>query len=390
MQHLGSIGAGARNLVATRGCAARTVSSGRRSGRRAAGWVGLWAAVGLAGAGCGSKGSDGEPACPPDIIALVGAAEWSSLEGAIGSVSQGASVEVDLCPGTFDTRTAVVGIGAGWDRVVLRGHPDGTVLDGGGAGTVLDFEGNGIVELADLTIRGGYADAGGGGYRGRGNQTLILDGVRFEGNQAPADGGAVRLVSGPDGGVIVEDSGSASATFADNHAGGSGGAISLSGEGYAAFSPGGWQFDGNSAGVHGGAVSVESGDVLGVFGDFAAAGNVAGGDGGALYVDGRSGAGLFLGRVDAADNRAGDYGGVVRLAAGASGDLSIASGELSGNLAEGGGGLAVASGWAVSVATTAVQDNSPDDVRFEGDGYLGADLGDTFTCQPGAGCVSAR
>ena len=126
------------------------------------------------GVACGGKSSSEDTGCPEGVVALVGLAEWSSLEGALGSAGSSGPTEIELCPGTFEVRTRLVKPGAGWDRIILRGHPDGTVLDGGGLGTVLDLEGNGTVELHQLTIQNGRADAGGGGYRGRGMQLLIL------------------------------------------------------------------------------------------------------------------------------------------------------------------------------------------------------------------------
>lgn len=348
--------------------------------------VGLLA-VGLVG--CSGKGAE-EPACPEGIIAVVGAAQWSTLEGAMGSVGPGSEIEVDLCPGRFSSRTFVSEPGGGWDRIIIRGHPDGTILDGTGDGTVIDLEGDGTVELHDLTIMDGYADNGGGGYRGRGNQLLILDNVVFQGNQAPKDGGAVRMLAEDDGSVLIEDGASANVQFIDNHAGGNGGAVSLSGAGFASFSPGTWVFEGNSAGVHGGAASVESGDVLGLFGDLVATDNAAGSDGGVLYVDGPSAAGLALGRVDAANNRAGGNGGVIRLARQGAGDFNLASGELIGNQAAVGGALSVAVDWSVQVSATTMRDNIPDDVGYGGETYLATDLGTVFTCQPDAGCVGGR
>lgn|GEM_PF-4524890 len=345
----------------------------------------MWAlALGLVG--CGSKSSE-EGVCPEGIIALVGAAEWSTLEGAMGAIGPGAEVEVDLCPGTFDSNTHVVEPGAGWDRIIIRGHADGTVLDGGGNDSVLDLEGDGIVELHNLTIANGYADYGGGGYRGFGNQLLILDNVRFEGNQAPQAGGAVRMLAEEDGSASIEDGSSANVVFVDNHAGGNGGAVAVEGEGFASFSPGSWVFEGNSAGGDGGAVSVESGDVVGLFGDFVATGNAAGGDGGALFVSGPSASGLTLGRVDASGNRAGGSGGVVRLAKKDAGDFTLQSGDLQGNEAASGGGLSVAEGWSVNVASTTITGNTPDDVAYGSEGYVGADLGTEFSCQSGEGCL---
>jgi len=338
---------------------------------------------------CSGK-SDDEAACPDGIIAIVGTAEWSTLEGAMGNVGPGADIEVELCPGRFDSRTAIFEPGGGWDRIIIRGHPDGTILDGEGQGSVIDLEGNGTVELRDLAIVNGYADNGGGGYRGRGNQLLILDNVRFEGNEAPKDGGAVRLFAEEDGSVLIEDGTSGNVRFVDNHAGGNGGAISLSGAVFGSFSPGSWVFEGNSAGVNGGAVSVEGGAEAGMFGDFVATGNAAGADGGAIYVDAPSAVGLSLGRIDASDNRAGGLGGVVRLARQNAGGLTVSSGQLDDNQAAAGAAFSMASGWSLNVSATAMSGNIPDDVEYGGETYGAAELGSTFTCQPDQGCVGGR
>ncbi len=355
-------------------------------------WYRAALAVGLAavlGTGCSSKSGE-EAACPEGVVAIVGLAEWSSLEGAMGSVNPGDDIDVQLCPGTFDSRTHMAEPGGGWGRIVLRGHADGTVLDGGLAGSVLDFEGDGTVELRDLTIANGSSDAGGGGYRGRGNQLLILENVVFEGNQAAWDGGAIRMLAEDTGSVVVEDGGGGSVVFSDNHAGGTGGAISLSGDGFASFGPGGWVFDGNSSGGHGGAVSVQSADVVGIFGDFVAEGNQAGGDGGVLHVAGPNATGLTLGRVDAFDNRAGPSGGVIRLDGGSSGDLTLQSGDLQNNSADEGGAISATDGWSLNVAATSFSGNSPDDIRYAGDSFQASDLGTAFVCNPGAGCSGSR
>ncbi len=339
--------------------------------------------------GCGLKSTE-DPVCPEGIIAIVGAAQWSTLESAMGSIGPGSNIEVELCPGTFPSRTMISEPGGGWDRITIHGHPDGTILDGEGDGTVIDLEGNGIVELTDLTIRNGYAENGGGGYRGRGNQLLILDNVRFEGNQAPKDGGAIRILAEEEGSVVIEDGSSANVQFIDNHAGVNGGAISISGAEFASFSPGGWVFEGNSAGVHGGAVSVESGTLASMYGDFVATGNSAGVDGGALYLEAPSAPGLYLGRIDAIDNRAGGTGGGLRLGGQNAGDFTLASGDFQNNQAAAGAAISVAPGWSVNVAATSMSGNVPDDVDFGTDLYFASELGQAFYCQPDQGCVSAR
>ena len=357
--------------------------------KRDAVWM-MWLGAGVSLAvGCGGK-SDGESVCPEGIIAVVGSSEWSTLESAMGTIKPGSDVDVQLCPGTFASRTFVEEPGGGWGRIILRGHADGTVLDGGGEGTVLNLVGDGIIELRDLTLANGYAEVGGGGYRGRGNQLLILENVRFEGNEASADGGAIRLLAEEEGSGAIEDGGGSSVVFEDNHCGGNGGAISINGEGFASFSPGGWTFTGNSAGGNGGAVAVEGGDVVGMFGDFVAEDNQAAGDGGAVFIQGPSASGLTLGRVDASDNRAGTNGGVIRLAGGSTGDFTLASGDLSGNAASEGGAIAATNGWALTVSATDFADNAPDDIRYAGDSYRAGELGDSFTCQPDEGCSGAR
>ena len=341
------------------------------------------------GVGCGGK-SDGDAACPEGIIAIVGSAQWSTLEAAMGTIKPGSDVDVQLCPGTFSSRTFVEEPGGGWGRIILRGHPDGTVLDGSGDGTVLHLVGDGIIELRDLTLANGYAEVGGGGYRGRGSQLLILENVRFRSNEAAADGGAVRLLAEEGGSVAIEDGGGASVVFEDNRCGGNGGALSLDGEGFASFSPGSWTFTGNSAGGNGGAVALEGSEVVGMFGDFVANNNEASGDGGALFIQAPNASGLMLGRVDAFDNRAGPYGGVIRLAGSSTGDLTLASGELSGNAASEGGAIAATNGWSLQVTATSFSDNTPDDVRFAGDSYRSSELGDSFTCRPDEGCSRTR
>jgi predicted outer membrane repeat protein len=358
---------------------------------RDAAWM-VWMGTGLllaVGPGCGGK-SDGGSSCPEGIIAIVGAAEWSTLEGAMGTITPGSDVDVELCPGTFSSRTFVEEPGGGWGRIILRGHPDGTILDGGGDGTVLNLVGDGIIELRDLTLANGYAEVGGGGYRGRGNQLLILENVRFKGNEASADGGGVRLLAEEGGSVAIEDGGGSSVVFEDNHCGGNGGAVSVNGEGFASFSPGGWTFTGNSAGGNGGAVALEGSEVVGMFGDFVAEDNQAGGDGGALFVQAPTASGLTLGRVDATNNRAGPNGGVIRLAGSSTGDFTLASGAFSTNSASEGGAIAATNGWSLNVAGTTFADNSPDDVRYAGDSYRASELGSSFTCQPDEGCSPAR
>jgi len=342
------------------------------------------------GVACGGKSSSEDTGCPEGVVALVGLAEWSSLEGALGSAGSSGPTEIELCPGTFEVRTRLVKPGAGWDRIILRGHPDGTVLDGGGLGTVLDLEGNGTVELHQLTIQNGRADAGGGGYRGRGMQLLILDRVVFQHNEAPGAGAAIRLDDDGSGAVTLEDGGEGGSQFIDNHAGGNGGAISLESSEWASFSPGGWVFSGNSAGGHGGAVALDAADSVGMFGDLSAEGQQAGGDGGVLYIDAPSAPGLVLGGLEASDNRAGSEGGVVRLDGTSGADLSVQSATLSGNDAVRGGALSVGPGWSLQVAQTVMNDNSPDDLHYDGTAYSGEELGENFACSQDVGCEAAR
>lgn len=338
---------------------------------------------------CSDKGSTEQPVCPEDIVAVVDGLEWTDLSGALGSASQGRYLEVDVCPGTFPTAVEVDPPDNGWDRIVLRGHPDGSVLEGNGREPVLFFRGAGTVELIDLTITGGASPGGGGGYRGNGAQLLILDGVTFEGNQAAKSGGAVRMLGEGDEPVQLEDGGSGGTRFIDNHAGEAGGAVSLVSGSFAALSPGGWELDGNSAGTHGGALHVGSDQTVSFFGDVVATGNQAAERGGVLAVTAPDATGLVLGRVDATDNRAGTEGGVVSLAGGA-GDLTVQSGSIVGNTASGGGALAASNGYTVSASQIEALDNAPDDVLYAGESYLGAALGSAFVCAPDSGCVAAR
>ncbi|HCH65692.1 MAG: hypothetical protein CL927_01530 [Deltaproteobacteria bacterium] len=345
------------------------------------------------GAGCGAKSAE-EGVCPEGVIAIVGTGEWVTLESAIAAreslSSADPDAEIELCPGTFESRTLVEGSGEGFGRIKLRGHPDGTVLDGDGAGTVLTFIGDGVVELSDLTITNGYADAGGGGYRGQGSQTLILDQVRFQNNEAPIDGGAVRMYADDGGSVAIEDAGGGGAVFEDNRAGGDGGAIALYGEGFATFNPGTWTLNTNVAGGRGGAVVLQSAASVGMFGDFIATGNEAGDEGGVVFVQGTNSAGMVLGRVDAFDNRAAGKGGVIRLADGGSGDLALSSGDIQGNVASGGGAIAATRGWSVTVSGTAFSNNEPEDVLYAGERYNAHTLAGAFVCTADAGCSNAE
>lgn len=344
--------------------------------------LGILLGIGL---GCSGK-SSGEGVCPDGVISIVGSYEWTTIESAISARWADEEGEVQLCPGTFESRTLLSLLGDGSERIMLRGHPDGTVLNGNGEGPVFDITGDGVVELSDLTVTNGYADSGGGGYRGRGNQILILDNVRFEDNVAEEDGGAIRLYADDEGSVTLEDGGSGGTVFEGNQAGEDGGAIALYGEGFASFNPGTWTFTANTAGGRGGAVTLQSGATVSMFGDLVATGNQADDEGGVLFIGAASAPGMVLGRIDAVDNRAGAKGGVIRLADGGTGDLTISSGAIERNSALDGGALAATRGWSLAVASTSFVENAPQAVLYAGESYTADALGSAFACTADAGC----
>ena len=348
---------------------------------------GCLAASLLVGCGGGSSAKDG--ACPDGVVVLVGAAEWSDLSGAFANLDEGGAITLDLCPGTFDANVVVDIPGAGWDRIILHGHEDGTVLDGKGQGSVLTFRGHGAVELHNLTLQGGAAEEG-GGYFGRGMQLVILDNVQFLENEAAGAGGALRLVGAVGEPVALEDAGLGGATFRDNTAGTDGGAVALSSPDGITFRPGGWVFSANTADGDGGAVSLAGEGPASSFGDFTAVDNEAARDGAVLAISGVNGADLQLGQIDAANNTAGGDGGVVSLDASASGTFTLGSGTIADNHASAGSVLDAAGGWSVAVSGVTLDDNDPDIVVYDNVTYTEADVGANFQCAAPAGCAPAR
>lgn len=338
---------------------------------------------------CGGGSSSKEEGCPEGVVVRVGAAEWSDLSGAFVNLDEGGAITLDLCPGTFEANVVVDVPGAGWDRVILQGHPDGTILDGNGQGSVIEFRGHGTVELRDLTLQGGIAEEG-GGYLGRGMQLLILDNVQFVGNVAAGAGGALRLVGGVGEPVTLEDAGLGGTSFEENEAGTDGGAVSLESPEGVSFRPGGWTFSANTAGDDGGAVHLAGGGPASGFGDLSALNNQAGRKGGVLAISGANGAQFSFGRIDASDNAAEQGGGVVHLDASANGSFALGSGTLASNRGAQGSVLQAAGGWTVAVSGISLEENDPSFVVYDDVDYREAELGTSFLCAAPAGCAPAR
>ena len=165
---------------------------------RSARYLGL-----LALAAC--AGEDPVQVCP------VGDADHTTIAEAVAAAPDGARIE--LCAATFSEPVVIA------DRSVhLAGAGAGaTVLDGGGAGTVVTLRG-GAVTLEGLTVRGGYAEYGGGIHAEGGAHRLV--GVALEDNEATVRGGALYLAAE----AVIEDS-----VLAGNRAGWTGGAVHVVG-----------------------------------------------------------------------------------------------------------------------------------------------------------------
>jgi len=113
--------------------------------------------------------------------------DYGSLEDAFAAVSDG--YFIDVGPGTWPTNLIV----RNTDLRIRGAGRDQTILDGGSAGGVIDILGAAVLDLSDLTLRGGKAGEG-GGIRAQSPSSpdlqAFLQSVDFVENEAVKGGGA--------------------------------------------------------------------------------------------------------------------------------------------------------------------------------------------------------
>ena len=171
--------------------------------------------------------------------------------------------------------TWYVNLEVSWDALDVVG-PDGaalTVLDGAAAGPVVDASWFADLFLADVTLRNGGADNGGGIHAEY--STVEAEGVHFEDNLAVDDGGGLYAV---DSAVTLTD-----CAFDGNEAIRHGGGLAVDGDGtWRGIELDGCTFTDNYAAEHGGGIHI-TGDADVELTDTVLTDNLADKDGGGLY-----------------------------------------------------------------------------------------------------------
>ncbi len=296
---------------------------------------------------------------------------YLTLQDAIDAAVDGNTIKVvggDL-PDTPVTRAGLKQIGYITKSITIEGGYDGrftainvnnpSIFDVGGTGRGLVVSGTGVtVELVNLTLTGGNADAG-GGFNNRGGGLAInlanvtLNNTDIGGNTATGGGGGVRVGSalvitnssiisnnsagGNGGGVYVDGVITSSLLITDggqiisNTASGNGGGVYINGALAIMTQTMGTVISGNLA-ANGGGVYVNNGTALWSGGQVVS--NTATTNGGGIYNNGQ--VITLLTNTTVSSNTASSYGGGIYNISG--GSVNMIDTTVSSNTATTGGG----------------------------------------------------
>ncbi len=255
---------------------------------------------------------EGDECDDPNVIALIGATSYATIQDAIDVAVTGDTVEI--CPGTH-TEQLSVPPGLQVTLASWSGDALDTELDGAGTGTILYTRPMSEVTLADLTFLNGWAPVNGGAVYAM-SQRLEVQRCRFIDNSAGQNGGAISVnstvggIPGPWDVIIeLEDS-----TFEGNFAGYGGGAINAAANTPSLLAISGSTFRDNETTYEGGAITCGTWDLmtLELF-DSTFSNNVTGYGGGAVAVASWSNTQTWIEGCHFQSNLAGYEGGAVSL-----------------------------------------------------------------------------